>query len=82
MDVPSAGRRPRLRLEDVAAEVGLSTASVSLVLRGAAGPSAATRERVLEAAARVGVAGRRLLLANLVDHFGAEVVGPAMANDA
>ena len=49
-----ARRRPRPRLEDVAAEVGLSTASVSLVLRGAAGPSAGTRERVLEAAARLG----------------------------
>jgi DNA-binding LacI/PurR family transcriptional regulator len=46
--------RPRPRLEDVAAAVGLSAASVSLVLRGAPGPSAATRERVLEAAARLG----------------------------
>lgn len=46
------GRRPRL--EDVAAEVGLSTASVSLVQRGAPGHSAATRERVLEAAERLG----------------------------
>ena len=45
-------RRPRL--EDVAADVGVSTASVSLVLRGVAGPSAETRERVLEAAARLG----------------------------
>jgi DNA-binding LacI/PurR family transcriptional regulator len=43
-----------MRLEDVAAEVGLSTASVSLVLRGAPGPSAATREKVLEAASRLG----------------------------
>jgi DNA-binding LacI/PurR family transcriptional regulator len=48
------GGRPRPRLTDVAAEVGLSPASVSLVLRGAAGPSAGTRERVLQAAARLG----------------------------
>lgn len=32
----------------------MSTATVSLVLRGIAGPSAATRQRVLEAAARLG----------------------------
>ncbi len=49
-----APRRARPRLEDVATAVGVSTASVSLVLRGAAGPSAATRERVLAAAARQG----------------------------
>lgn len=47
-----AVKRPRL--EDVAAAVGVSTASVSLVLRGVPGPSAQTRERVLEAAARLG----------------------------
>jgi DNA-binding LacI/PurR family transcriptional regulator len=46
--------RGRPRLEDVAAAVGLSAASVSLVLRGAPGPSALTRERVLEAAAQLG----------------------------
>jgi DNA-binding LacI/PurR family transcriptional regulator len=45
-------RRPRL--DDVAAAVGVSTATVSLVLRGIAGPSPATRERVLGAAARLG----------------------------
>jgi DNA-binding LacI/PurR family transcriptional regulator len=50
--VTEPGRRPRLA--DVAAEVGMSTASVSLVLRGVPGPSAATRERVLDAAARLG----------------------------
>jgi DNA-binding LacI/PurR family transcriptional regulator len=48
----TAGRRPRL--EDVAAQVGLSTGTVSLVLNGAPGPSAATRERVLAAAAGIG----------------------------
>ena len=45
-------RRPRLG--DVAAAAGVSPATVSLVLRGVAGPSAATRERVLEAAALLG----------------------------
>jgi DNA-binding LacI/PurR family transcriptional regulator len=54
VDGTDPGRQARPRLEDVAAEVGLSQASVSLVLRGAAGPSASTRERVLEAAARLG----------------------------
>src|SRR4051794_1020821 len=52
--VTTAPDRGRPRLEDVAGAVGLSAASVSLVLRGAPGPSAATRERVLEAAARLG----------------------------
>jgi DNA-binding LacI/PurR family transcriptional regulator len=45
-------RRPRL--QDVAAEAGVSTASASLVLRGAPGPGEATRERVVSAAARLG----------------------------
>jgi DNA-binding LacI/PurR family transcriptional regulator len=45
-------RRPRL--QDVATEAGVSTASASLVLRGAPGPSDATRERVLGTAARLG----------------------------
>ncbi|MFE2427888.1 LacI family DNA-binding transcriptional regulator [Streptomyces sp. NPDC059373] len=48
----SAATRPRL--EDVAARVGLSTASVSLVLRNAPGPSERTRKRVLQAAAELG----------------------------
>lgn len=46
--------RRRPRLEDVAARVGVSTASVSLVLRGVAGPSERTRRRVLKAAADLG----------------------------
>jgi DNA-binding LacI/PurR family transcriptional regulator len=45
-------RRPRLG--DVATAAGVSPATVSLVLRGVAGPSAATRERVLETAAQLG----------------------------
>ena len=51
MSAGDPARRPGL--EDVAAEVGVSPASVSMVLRGAPGPSAATRERVLKAAARL-----------------------------
>ena len=52
---PAAGGRARRpALDDVAAEVGLSPASVSLVLRSVPGPSAETRRRVLEAAARLG----------------------------
>jgi len=47
-----SSRRPRL--EDVAERVGMSPASVSMVLSNAPGPSAATRERVLEAAAELG----------------------------
>jgi DNA-binding LacI/PurR family transcriptional regulator len=41
-------------LEDVAARAGVSTASVSLVLRDAPGPSRATRERVARAAEELG----------------------------
>jgi DNA-binding LacI/PurR family transcriptional regulator len=51
-DATGARRRPRL--EDVAARVGMSPASVSMVLSNAPGPSAATRERVLEAASELG----------------------------
>jgi DNA-binding LacI/PurR family transcriptional regulator len=51
-DGPGSTRRPRLA--DVAARVGVSQASVSLVLRGEPGPSQATRRRVLEAAAALG----------------------------
>lgn len=47
-----AGQRPRL--EDVAAHVGLSPATVSLVLSNAPGPSAQTRDRVLAAATELG----------------------------
>lgn len=50
--MPSRPSRPRL--EDVASRAGVSTASVSLVLRGQPGPSAATREAVLDAARELG----------------------------
>ena len=58
MITSEAGRRPRL--EDVAADLGVSTATVSLVLRGMAGPSAKMRERVFEAAGRLGYRPDRL----------------------
>lgn len=45
---------PRPRLDDVAARAGVSTASVSLVLRELPGPSAATRRAVREAAHDLG----------------------------
>lgn len=49
-----SGVFPRPRLEDVAARVGMSAASVSLVLRNVPGPSERTRHRVLEAVAELG----------------------------
>jgi DNA-binding LacI/PurR family transcriptional regulator len=52
LSTEETARRPRL--DDVAAEVGVSPATVSLVLRGMPGPSAVTRELVLAAAARLG----------------------------
>ncbi|GAB2764633.1 LacI family DNA-binding transcriptional regulator [Terrabacter koreensis] len=50
--MPSRPSRPRL--DDVASAAGVSTASVSLVLRGRPGPSEATREAVLRAASQLG----------------------------
>jgi DNA-binding LacI/PurR family transcriptional regulator len=52
MEGGAVAHRPRI--EDVAARVGVSTASVSLVLRNAPGPSAETRRRVLAAADELG----------------------------
>ena len=52
MSAGEPARRPRL--DDVAAAAGVSPATVSLVLRGISGPSTATRERVLEAASKLG----------------------------
>ncbi|WP_076261374.1 LacI family DNA-binding transcriptional regulator [Intrasporangium flavum] len=50
--MPTRPSRPRL--DDVAARAGVSTASVSLVLRGRPGPSDTTREAVLRAASDLG----------------------------
>ena len=72
-------RRPRL--EDVAAAVGVSPASVSLVLRGVRGPSAETRERVLAAAAELGYRPHRT--ASLLARRRTHVLGvPVVLRDA
>lgn len=47
-------RRPRVTLSDVAAQAGVSRSLASLVIRGAAGPSPASREAVLRAATEMG----------------------------
>ncbi len=71
----------RVRLEDVAAAVGVSPASVSLVLRGVAGPSAETRERVLAAAARLGYRADRT--ASLLARRRTHLLGvPVLLRDA
>jgi DNA-binding LacI/PurR family transcriptional regulator len=72
-------RRPRL--EDVAADAGVSTASVSLVLRDVPGPSAQTRERVLAAAARLGYRADRT--ASMLARRRTRLLGvPVMLRDA
>lgn len=70
----------RVRLEDVAAAVGVSTASVSLVLRGEPGPSLQTREKVLEAADRLGYRADRA--ASLLARHRTRVLGvPVLLRD-
>ena len=49
-----ATRSGRPRLDDVAALAGVSSGTVSLVLRNQPGPSRATRDRVIEVAGRLG----------------------------
>ncbi len=44
----------RVRLDDVAAYLGVSTATISLALRGAPGPSEETRKKVFEAVEQLG----------------------------
>jgi DNA-binding LacI/PurR family transcriptional regulator len=67
-------RRPRL--QDVADEAGVSAATASLVLRGAPGPSGATRERVLDAASRLGYRPDRA--ASLLARRRSRLIGVAM----
>ncbi|MEW2401168.1 LacI family DNA-binding transcriptional regulator [Streptomyces sp. NPDC046862] len=62
---PPEGKRPTLA--DVATRAGVSVALVSIVMRGAKGAGAGTRERVLEAAREIGYrpdARARLLRSN------------------
>src|SRR5689334_16439853 len=54
---PAGRRRPTIA--DVAAEAGVSKGLVSMVLSGSAGPSAATTERVLAIADRIGYRANR-----------------------
>jgi DNA-binding LacI/PurR family transcriptional regulator len=51
---PHPGRDRRPRLADVAARAGVSTALVSTVMRDVPGASAATRQRILDAAEEIG----------------------------
>jgi DNA-binding LacI/PurR family transcriptional regulator len=52
--LPAGPAAPRPTLSDVAARAGVSRSTASLVIRAAPGPSAASREAVLRAAAELG----------------------------
>ena len=54
MSSADPGPPQRITLLDVAARAGVSRSLASLVIRGAAGPSAASRAAVLQAAADLG----------------------------
>jgi DNA-binding LacI/PurR family transcriptional regulator len=72
--MPSRPSRPRL--DDVAARAGVSTASVSLVLRGRPGPSESTREAVLRAASDLGYRADRT--ASLLARHRTQLLGVTM----
>src|SRR3954454_12430518 len=54
-----AGARRRPTMQDVADQAGVSKGLVSMVLSGSSGPRAATRDRGLVGAARLGFPGDR-----------------------
>lgn len=66
----------RVRIQDVAARAGVSTATVSLVLRDRPGPSAATRAQVRTAAAELGYRPDRT--ASLLARHRSHLVGVVM----
>jgi DNA-binding LacI/PurR family transcriptional regulator len=75
-----SGRSPRRpTLEDVAARAQVSRALVSIVMRGVPGASAATRERVMKAAAEIGYRpdARARLLASGQSRLLGAVIGVA-----
>ncbi|WP_416903624.1 LacI family DNA-binding transcriptional regulator [Micromonospora echinospora] len=72
-------RTRRVTIADVAREAQTSTASVSYALNGRSGVSSATRERVLEVAARLGWSPASA--ARTLAGAGAETIGLALAKD-
>jgi DNA-binding LacI/PurR family transcriptional regulator len=92
-DSGEASRRQRaVTMQDVADHVGVSKALVSMVFRRVAGPSAETRQRVLDAAAKLGYRPNRSaallslrrshligVMANIRNTFHAELVEDIVA---
>ncbi|MEW1718124.1 LacI family DNA-binding transcriptional regulator [Streptomyces sp. NPDC093109] len=75
----SAPQPRRVTIADVAREARTSTASVSYALNGRSGVSSATRERVLEVAARLGWSPASA--ARTLAGAGAETIGLVLAKD-
>ena len=88
----ASGRERAVTMQDVADPVGVSKALVSMVFRRVAGPSAETRQRVLEAAEKLGYRPNRSaallslrrshligVMANIRNTFHAELVEDIVA---